>query len=59
MHLLVIYLGWVEYVTLRYVISACTGRLICEIFVKISFVDSLQWHFCNYLLVTQCQQRLS
>jgi len=46
----VIDLGWVEYVTLCYVISACTGRLICEIFVKIYSADSLQWPVCNYLL---------
>ena len=34
MRLHVIDLGWVEYVTLRYVVSACTGRLICEILQK-------------------------
>jgi len=46
----VIDLGWVAYVTLRYVVSACTGRLTCEIFAKIIFADSLQWPVCNYLL---------
>ena len=40
-------LGWVEYVTLRCVVSACTGGLTCEIFAKIIFADSLQWPVCN------------
>ena len=50
MCLRVIDLGWVEYVMLRYVVLACTGRITCEIFAKIIFADSLQWPVCNYLL---------
>jgi len=52
MHLHVIGRGWVEYVTLHYVVSTGTGRFTCdcEIFAKIIFADSLQWPVCNYLL---------
>ena len=50
MRLHVIALGWVEYITLHYVVSACIGRLTCEIFAKIIFADSLQWPVYNYLL---------
>ena len=46
----VIDLRWVEYVTLRYVVSAGTGRLHLWDIAKISFADSLQWPVCNYLL---------
>ena len=49
MRLHVIDLGWVEYVTLRYVVSAGTGRPPVR-FAKIIFADSLQWPVCNYLL---------
>jgi len=50
MRLHVIDLGWVEYVTLCYVVSAGTGRLHLR-FTKKIFVDSLQWPVCNYILI--------
>jgi len=52
MRLLIIDLGLVEYVTLHYVISACTGKLICEIFAKkiLPIVYNGLSANCNYLL---------